>query len=591
MQSSIAKLLFFSVLIIFSFTDLFSQDSAYYAGINVSSATLVSDLEARVRSPFQSRTYSEYRDILIPNYEAQPVAGSLTLKMVTCVYSSKTYTYTPPFVFSNGVTNFSREHTYCQSWWNFNVTTNPYYSDFHHLFLTEQDHANGVRGNNPLGNVTGAISSSFLDCKQGQGIGSSGTTTVFEPRAIDKGDAARGMLYMVLMYDNNGSYGQWSIKWLNQTKGIPQDYATLINWSRRDPPDKWEIERNNYIASLQQNRNPFIDHPEYLKYISLFDMTKLSPVFAAEPTYQVNGFSATALGNSITVNWTNPAGTQAPSGYLLQAYNVDNYFSPIDGDIYPDSLDLSTGKTVVNIPNDGRTSYTFSNLALSTKYYLTMYSYNGDDTLRNYKLQSMPRTNITTEATVPVELVSFTASAANNLVTLNWKTATEINNNGFDIERGSAKNSAGEVIYNKIGFVPGSGSCNNDKVYSFTDKPAVSSKYYYRLKQVDYNGSYKLSNVVEVIFHPLVKGYYLDQNFPNPFNPSTTISYTVPAASNVRVTIFNTLGQSVRVLENGFKDAGTYQLSFDAGNLNSGTYFYKIEAGEFTQTRKMSLVK
>src|ERR1035437_3682505 len=189
--------------------------------------------------------------------------------------------------------------------------------------------------------------------------------TVFEPRASDKGDAARGMMYMVVMYDHNGSYGNWAFKWLNETKipSTPQDLQTLLNWSKQDPPDKWEVERNNYIASLQQNRNPFIDHPEYLKYINLYDMSKLNPVFSPEPTSEVFNFFAVANGNSITVNWTNPSGRQLPSGYLLQAFNLDNYFIPADGDVYPDSTDLSTGKAVLNIPNTATQSYTFNNLS------------------------------------------------------------------------------------------------------------------------------------------------------------------------------------------------------------------------------------
>ena len=587
MNPSFSKFLFVSAFLIITFTNIFSQDSSYYSGISLSSSTLVADLEARVRSPFTSRTYSEFRDIYIPGYDAQPVTGSTTQKIVTCCYSGFTYTYTPPFAFG---TLMSREHTYCQSWWTVASTSNPYYSDFHHLFLTEQPHVNGIRGNNPLGDVTGTATSSFDLCKQGPGVTSSGTGTVFEPRAVDKGDAARGMLYMVLMYDNNGAYGSWNIKGLN-SRSVPQDYATLVRWSNQDPPDKWEIERNIYIASLQGNRNPFVDHPEYLKWVSMYDMTKLSPTFAVEPTNQVTGVSATPSGNTITVNWTNPTGTQTPSGYLILAYNYDNYFYPVDGEVYPDSLTFPYGHAEVSVPNDGRTSYTFTGLSLSTQYYFTMFAYNGNDSLRNYKIYGMPRTSATTSATAPVELVSFTAAAANNAINLNWKTATEQNNNGFNIERGSAKNSNGDIIYNIVGFIKGAGNSNSYKEYSFTDNPSAPGIYYYRLKQNDIDGSCKLSDAIEINYKPVVKGYYLDQNYPNPFNPSTIISYTVPKTSNVKITIFNTLGQMVRVLANEQKDAGTYQLSFDAGNLNSGTYFYKIEAGEYSQTRKMCLIK
>jgi endonuclease I len=393
MCNTATRYVFLSVFFLLSFINVFPQDTVYYSTLSVTSPTFPANLETRVRSPFTSRTYSEFRDIMIPNYESVPT-GVGTQRRVTCAYSGYTMDYTPPFAFG---TLWSREHTYCQSWWDVSSTSNPYYSDFHHLFLTEQPHANGMRGNYPLGNCA-TTTTVFLDCKLGKNtLGQ----TVFEPRAIDKGDAARAMFYMVVMYDHNGSYGNWAFKWLNETKipSTPQDLQTLLTWAKQDPPDKWEVERNNYIATLQQNRNPFVDHPEYLKYINLYDMSKLNPVFSPEPMYQVSNFSAVANGNSITVNWTNPSGGQLPSGYLLQAYNADNYFIPSDGDVYTANTDLSTGKAIVYIPNTATQFYTFSNLTVNTNYYFTIYSYNGTDTLINYKIDGKKRTNATTTAT------------------------------------------------------------------------------------------------------------------------------------------------------------------------------------------------
>jgi hypothetical protein len=543
-----------------------------------------------VRSPFQSRTYSEYRDILIPNYESSP-SGVGTQRMVSCAYSGYTVVYTPPLVkpfFDFQGLDFSREHTYCPSWWDVASTTNPYYSDFHHLFLTEQNNTNGMRSNYPLGDCV-TVTKSFLECKEG--LNSVGQT-VFEPRPGDKGDAAHGMMYMVVMYDHNGSYGNWSFKWLNETKipSTPQDIQTLLYWSKQDPPDKWEVERNNYIASLQLNRNPFVDHPEYLKYINLYDLSKLNPVFSPEPTYQVSNFAAVADGNSITVSWTNPSGGQLPSGYLLQAYNVDNYFIPCDGDVYPDSTDLSTGKALLNVPYSSNQSYTFNNLPLGAQYYFTIYSYNGTDTLINYKIDGKQRTNASTGVT-PVELVSFTASIDKDNNNLKWNTATELNNSGFNIERGSVNNSDAEIAFTKIGFVKDAGNSIVPNNYSFSDKLSNSGIYYYRLKQIDNNGSFKYSTPVEVNFKQIVNGYYLGQNYPNPFNPSTIIEYSLPEASNIKLSVFNALGQQVKIVENVFKNAGNYQVTLNANDLNSGIYFYKIEAGQFSQIRKMILVK
>ena len=187
---------------------------------------------------------------------------------------------------------------------------------------------------------------------------------------------------------------------------------------------------------------------------------------------------------------------------------------------------------------------------------------------------------------LPVELTSFSASSSNSAVNLRWSTATESRNHGFQVER-----SVNKSDWTNLGFVAGNGNSNSVKNYSYTDRTvSTSGKYYYRLKQLDNNGAYLYSSIAEVNFAaPSV--FTLNQNYPNPFNPSTMISYSIPNASNVKLSVYNAIGQVVSVLENGFKEAGIYNVSFNASNLNSGLYFYKIEAGQFSQTRKMMLVK
>jgi hypothetical protein len=275
---------------------------------------------------------------------------------------------------------------------------------------------------------------------------------------------------------------------------------------------------------------------------------------------------------------------------LLQAYNVNNYFIPCDGDVYPDSADLSTGKALVHIPYSSTQSYTFNNLALNTTYYFTIYSYNGTDSLINYKIDGKPRASAST-GTTPVELVSFTASVDKENVNLKWNTATELNNYGFNIERSSENNANGEIVFTQIGFVKGAGNSVTPHSYSFSDKLNNSGTYYYRLKQTDNNGSFKYSTPVEVNFQQIAKDYSLGQNYPNPFNPSTTIAYSLPQASNVKLSVYNALGQQVKIVENVYKNAGNYQVTLNANDLNSGIYFYKLEAGQFSQIKKMILVK
>ncbi len=201
--------------------------------------------------------------------------------------------------------------------------------------------------------------------------------------------------------------------------------------------------------------------------------------------------------------------------------------------------------------------------------------------------QIFPRyiTDFTPTAVVPVELVSFTASVQSGAVLLRWSTATEINNKGFQVERKSSTED-----WSRITFVDGNGTTTNPHIYSYADNSAKSGSYSYRLKQIDFDGSYKYSNVAEVSFAGAIK-FELAQNYPNPFNPSTTISFSIPEASNVSLKIFNTLGQEVKTLVNGFKEAGSYKINFDAKNLTSGLYFYKIDAGTFSQVKKMMLLK
>ena len=186
---------------------------------------------------------------------------------------------------------------------------------------------------------------------------------------------------------------------------------------------------------------------------------------------------------------------------------------------------------------------------------------------------------------LPVELTSFAASTNAKAVLLKWNTATELNNFGFSIERKTANTN-----FVKIGFVHGSGNSSTPKEYSFADNTVSAGKYSYRLKQIDNDGSYKYSKIVEVnIGSPAA--FALDQNYPNPFNPNTTISYALPSSSNVKLIIYNSLGQEVQILVNGFEAAGIHKVNFNALNLTSGMYFYKIEAGSFSQVKKMILLK
>jgi len=200
---------------------------------------------------------------------------------------------------------------------------------------------------------------------------------------------------------------------------------------------------------------------------------------------------------------------------------------------------------------------------------------------------------------IPVELISFNCKVDNNVVILTWQTATETNNQGFEIERDSLTALPGQE-WERVGFVEGNGTTTERKYYSFTDRPDPG-KYKYRLKQIDFDGSFEYSSEVEVeILSPLV--FSLEQNYPNPFNPSTKIKFTVPdviatplergkQSQFVTLKVYDVLGREVGTLVNEEKSAGRYEVEFSAENLTSGIYFYRMEADKFIEVKKMIILK
>ncbi|MEO8232336.1 MAG: T9SS type A sorting domain-containing protein [Ignavibacteriota bacterium] len=186
---------------------------------------------------------------------------------------------------------------------------------------------------------------------------------------------------------------------------------------------------------------------------------------------------------------------------------------------------------------------------------------------------------------LPVELTSFTAVSQNQQVTLNWSTATELNNSGFEIQR-SISNS--EFI--TAGFVKGFGTTTEQQDYSFSDINLSVGTYSYRLKQIDFNGQFEYSNEVEVSIVSL-DNYLLLQNYPNPFNPTTKIGYILKDRTNVKVVVMNSLGEEIAVLANESQEQGFHEIDFNASNLSSGIYFYSIQTSQFSETKKMLLMK
>ena len=195
---------------------------------------------------------------------------------------------------------------------------------------------------------------------------------------------------------------------------------------------------------------------------------------------------------------------------------------------------------------------------------------------------------------IPVEMLSFSAKANSDNVLLSWATASEMNNQMFEVQRANGNNSENNLDWKTIGYVEGKGTTTERSDYLFIDGSPISGISYYRLKQIDFDGTFRILNAEMVDFNP-VKEFTLEQNYPNPFNPSTTINYSIPTAAKVSLKVYNLLGSEVAVLVDEFKEPGNYSVEFSTeklkNNIGSGVYIYTLKSGSFTQTRKMVVIK
>ena len=272
-------------------------------------------------------------------------------------------------------------------------------------------------------------------------------------------------------------------------------------------------------------------------------------------------------GDCIPVNVSYVPGT--PNGYVITGdVNVNGYAG---GSAYT----LDGGTTWTNLDNGNYSYLVFgsANVGWSTNWVTNNF----------YKYVGPP-------VPVPVELTSFNAVVNGKQVALKWTTATETNNQGFEVERSQKSIVKSQIKWEKIGFVKGNGTTSEQKNYTYADKDLAYGNYTYRLKQIDLDGSYNYSKEVEAEIK-IIAEYVLGQNYPNPFNPTTTIDFGIKNKGNVNIKILNAIGEEVTTIINEEKEAGYYQIEFDASSLSSGVYFYRITAGNYNAVKKMLLMK
>lgn len=266
----------------------------------------------------------------------------------------------------------------------------------------------------------------------------------------------------------------------------------------------------------------------------------LSSSITTDPVFVLSGLNKYALyGSSQCLDSGNDS-------YISESYDIR-------GSSYPRKLNKTNGSTG-----------TVDMGAYEYKYAVDFYDINGP---------------------LPVEIILFKGFVSKDNVTLIWKTATEINNYGFNVECRIK-----DGVWKFVGFVQGNGNSNSLKNYTFTDNNPPRGNVQYRLKQIDLDGSYEYSVTIE-LWVELLHKIILEQNHPNPFNPTTTISYQLPTSGLAILKVYDILGKEIDILVNEFQQAGKYKIEYNASNLGSGIYFYRLQFNNSVETKNFSFVK
>jgi len=210
--------------------------------------------------------------------------------------------------------------------------------------------------------------------------------------------------------------------------------------------------------------------------------------------------------------------------------------------------------------------------------------------MEQYNIMGDCTTLLTLDVVVPVELTAFTTENVEGDVMIKWQTATEINNSGFEIQKSEMSNINGQAEWEKVTFVDGRGTTAEVTNYTYNDKVVKPATYFYRLKQIDFDGTISYSEEIKIDVNGPTE-FALMQNYPNPFNPATTIKFTLPVKLDIVIAVYNSIGERVAEIFKGEMEEGYHEVKFDAANLSSGVYFYRFESKQFVDVKKMLLAK
>jgi hypothetical protein len=320
------------------------------------------------------------------------------------------------------------------------------------------------------------------------------------------------------------------------------------------------------------------------------DANAICASFTIDASY--SGTIAYSGAYSLTVNgnWTNNGAPTLGSGSVLIGGNFTNSDASLDVTTTVFTFNGSGDQTINSASTPLPATTTFGDLVIDktsgTIQLLSDVAVENTFAEINGTLDLNGNTLWVNGSPLPVELTSFSAVILDNIIKLNWRTETEVNNYGFEIQRSVQKDK-----WEVIGFIEGNGNSNSAKEYSYTDADVNSlGIYYYRLKQIDNDGAYEFSNQVEVNFETPNR-LELNQNYPNPFNPSTTISFNLPESGTITLKIYNIMGEEIKSLVEGYTEAGIHTFNFNAEGYPSGMYLYSLSTNGFAETKKMLFLK
>ena len=461
---------------------------------------------------------------------------------------------------------YNREHSFPQSWFASNT---PMQTDIHHLFASDGK-VNGWRNNYPFGNVSAASTSTLYGGKLGTGANFGYAGIVFEPIDEYKGDIARAQLYMATRYDNliagwinNGNandvlagntypaYDAWYIN-------------LLISWHNLDPVSDKERKRNDAIHAIQNNRNPFIDSPQFVQRIWGGNLP-------TEPTMGASNFQITNINNnSVRLNWVSGNGNRR---IVLVSAGVPVNGFPADTFHYSANANLTAAPQIVSgnyiVYNGTGSTVTLTNIQAGVNYHYAVIEYNGWYSAANYNTANKLTSN---GVTLPVTWLSFDGIYKDKSTQLLWSTASEKNNKAFVVER-----SLNNKTFEAVGLVNGSGTTNMAIQYQFLDVqlPDVSVLYY-RLKQIDYDGKFNYSQVIKVNADEAEMETLFSVS-PNPFEQNIRIAYQLKQAERVYYVLMNSKGL---IIKEGYETAnqkeGEFVIDID-DSFADGLYILQIK--------------